>query len=913
MELFKLFGTIALNGVDEAHSALDGITDKASGVGSKLASGVGTAVQTVGGVAKAVGTAAVGAVAATTTAVATIGKSAIENYADYEQLVGGVETLFNQAGMSWSDYAEKMREEGKLTAENASEIYAEYEKLAKGSEIVQENAAQAYTTAGMSANDYMETVTSFSAKLLQDLGGNTVDAANIADKAIRDMSDNANKMGTDMSSIQNAYQGFAKQNYSMLDNLKLGYGGTQQEMARLLADAQELDSTFDADWSIDSKGHLEAEFSDIIEAIHIVQDNMGITGTTAKEAASTIQGSIASMKASWQNLLTGMAYSDSDIGQLISNFTSSLETVADNLLPVIEETLMGIGAAAVDIAPFLVNFVSELVRDVAPNLLKAGAELADTLLTAFAQSLIDTSPILAPIGEMILGVKDSLADVFDSLKENIDWDSVFSDLQGILEKVCGFITGMADGFAKFVDYATTDGTALNDLFVGIKDSVGGLVEKISDALKNIFGMLGENINWDSLFAGLEEALEVACGLIETIVGGIEDLVEYATTEGTPLNEFFSGIKEAAQDVVDWFKENWGGIAETFDGLKDKIGDACEKVIGAFSGIIDAINDNDGISKTLTWLKESVLDPLAEAFGALVDAGSTVAEIIGNVIAAIIEAASSDETLIGKLVKWIGEDLKIAFDNVKQAAEFLANFLNGDMDAAFENIKKIGENVSEAWKNNFELVKGILEEIIELFQINFQEGVDAMTGVFSTTQLNKEDVTLLGDLKPGETPAGNGIPNFTAGMGGWTPTANKLEQAGPYLAEQAGPQRVGSGSSSGKSNLSTPNKGSKKTVELYASGAVLTKPTAFGLNPYSGKTMVGGEDGAEAIAPIDVLQGYVSEAVEAKTSGMNDTLNRILDALIVMNDNMGANMREAMDGVSLRMNNRELARAVKAVT
>lgn len=698
--------------------------------------------------------------------------------------------------------------------------------------------------------------------------------------------------------------------------MNIMYGGTQQEMFRLLSDAKEIDSTFDAVFSIDNKGHLEAEFSDIIEAIHIIQDNMGITGTTAKEASKTITGSISSMKAAWSNLVTGMANPDADLGRLIGDFTGSLETAADNLLPRIEETLLGIGAAAEEIVPFFADFAIKLVKDVAPGLIQSGIDMADMLLTSFAQGLIDTSPILAPIGEMILDVKESIADVFDTLKENIDWESVFGGLQNTLETVCGFVTNLADGFAKFVDYATTEGTALNDLFVGIKESVGGLVEKISDSLKNIFSMLGENINWDSLFAGLEEALEVACGLIETIVGGIESLVEYATTEGTPLNDFFKGIKDAAQEVVDWFKENWGGIAETFDGLKDKVGDAGEKVIGAFATIIDAVNDNDGISKTLTWLKDSVLTPLADAFVAVVDAGSTVAEIIGNVIAAIIEAASSDETLIGKLVKWIGEDLKIAFDNVKQAAEFLANFLNGDMDAAFENIKKIGENVAEAWKNNFELVKGILEEIIELFQINFQEGVDAMTGVFSTTQLNKEDVTLLGDLKPGETPTGNGIPDFTAGMGGWTPTANKLEQAGPARPEQAGPVLVnnsGSGGSAGKStNRSAANKASKK-VELYASGAVLTKPTAFGLNPYTGKTMVGGEDGDEAIAPIEVLQGYVSEAVEAKTSGMNDTLNRILDALIVMNDNMGANMREAMDGVSLRMNNRELARAVKAVT
>lgn len=770
MELFKLFGTIALNGVDETHSALDGITNKASGIGSKIASGVGS-------VAKTVGTAAVGAVAATTTAVAAIGKAAVSSYAEYEQLVGGVDTLFKESSQKVQDYADN-----------------------------------AYKTAGMSANAYMDTVTSFSASLLQGLGGDTEAAAEMANTAITDMSDNANKMGTDMASIQNAYQGFAKKNYTMLDNLKLGYGGTASEMARLVNESGVLGDSI----TVTAETVNNVSFDKIIEAIHVVQEEMGIAGTTAKEAATTISGSLSSVKASWSNLLTGMSSDDADISQLVGNLTDSIETAASNLLPRITETIGGIGEAAVQLAPVFAESISKLVSDIAPDLLQAGIELADALLTSFANSLGDISPILEPVGQMILEVKESIS--------------------------------------------------------------------------NIFSTLGDSINWDSLFSGMQTALEVVCELVTTVVGGLEDLVAYATTEGTPLNDFFLNLKETASQVVTWFKENWGGLSETFNGVTEKIAGAYEELIEAYNKIISAVNEDNGVADALTWIKNNVVDPLAEAFGALVDAAGSVAGIIGDVFAAIIDAAKNDETLIGKVVQWIGTDLKLAFDNVKNAAELLANFLNGDMESAMENIKQIGENVAESWKNAFDLVKGILQEIIQLFQTNFQSGVDAASGLFDTVQMNKEDVTLLGDL--GVTQTTN-QPDFSIGSVG-----------GEYLFDNI--------TSKGGTKGSTTKSASKNTQEFYASGAVLTEPTAFGLNPYTGKTMIGGESGAEAIAPIDTLQGYVSEAVEAKTSGMNDTLNRILDALVVMNDNMGANMREAMEGVSLRMNNRELARAVKGV-
>lgn len=284
-------------GCKQATEAIDGIDKEAketSGNTDKHFSKMGEAAKKAGAVmAKGL---AVGLAAAATGVVA-LTKAAIEGYAEYEQLIGGVETLFKDSAG-----------------------------------VVEGYANNAYKSAGMSANAYMETITGFSASLLQSLGGDTAKAAEYGNQAVIDMSDNANKMGTSMESIQNAYQGFAKQNYTMLDNLKLGYGGTKEEMQRLLDDAEKI-SGIKYDIS---------NFGDITQAIHTIQTELGITGTTAKEAASTISGSTAMMKASWDNLVVGIADDNADFDTLISNFVESASTAMGNLIPRIEIALNGV-------------------------------------------------------------------------------------------------------------------------------------------------------------------------------------------------------------------------------------------------------------------------------------------------------------------------------------------------------------------------------------------------------------------------------------------------------------------------------------------------------------------------------------------------------------------------------------------
>lgn len=314
-ELFTLFGRIAID-ASEANETIDGVSQHAGGLKGKFENMGGSATKLFGKIKGALTAAAIAK------AIGDIAKASISAYADYEQMVGGVETLFGTNGKSLEEYA---ADAGKTV----DQISDKYNSLVNAQSIVFDNAKKAYKTAGVSATQYMDTATSFAASLISGLKGDTETAAKLVDLAILDMSDNANKMGTDMASIQNAYQGFAKQNYTMLDNLKLGYGGTQSEMKRLLRDAQKLSG---------QKYNIK-NLNDIIEAIHVIQDEMEITGTTQKEASETISGSWNATKAAWDNLLAGLSDGNADIDSLVKglgesawNTTKNVAKAAGNLL-----------------------------------------------------------------------------------------------------------------------------------------------------------------------------------------------------------------------------------------------------------------------------------------------------------------------------------------------------------------------------------------------------------------------------------------------------------------------------------------------------------------------------------------------------------------------------------------------------
>ena len=350
----------------------------------------------------------IGGVKAVAGAIKNIGQAAIENYGEYEQLVGGVETLFKTSA-----------------------------------DTVMQYASNAYQTAGMSANEYMTTVTAFSASLLQSMGNDTDAAAEKANLAITDMSDNANKMGSSMESIQNAYSGFAKQNYTMLDNLKLGYGGTKEEMQRLLDDANALNAAQGnyTNYTIDS-------YADIVDAIHTVQTEMGITGTTQLEASTTIQGSIASMKAAYDNFITGLGDENADMAELITNLLGSTVTVAENLLPVVERILENIGVVVQEKGPEMIEkFVGYAVEKL-PQVIELGMKMVLAIVSGLAQNLPQLVrsglDMMATVVKTFLG---SIPDIIDVGKQIVKglWEGIKAMGSWIRDKVGSFFSGIVSG------------------------------------------------------------------------------------------------------------------------------------------------------------------------------------------------------------------------------------------------------------------------------------------------------------------------------------------------------------------------------------------------------------------------------------------------------------------------------------
>lgn len=447
------------------------VTRQIDELGDKLSSGMKKGLD----VAAKIGKVAAAGVAAATAGVAALTKEAMAQYSEYEQLVGGVETLFKESAGTVMGYAEN-----------------------------------AYKTAGLSANEYMNTVTSFSASLLQSLDNDTAQAAEKADLAITDMADNANKMGTAMESIQNAYQGFAKQNYTMLDNLKLGYGGTKEEMERLLEDAGKLSGI---KYDISS-------FSDIVDAIHVVQTELGITGTTAKEAATTIQGSINATKSAWANLLTGIADENADVEQLVNNLVDSASTAAENIMPRIEQILSGVGELVAKIVPTIAERIPQLISDVLPKLLRAGMDA----LAGVAQGIGDAMPTLIQCAlDAILtfakGLSQSVPQMFPAVIEIITElaATLLDNLDKIIEAADGIITALIDGLIQGIPALAK---AVPKLAAAIIKALAKLALNFADAGKNII---------ENILHGLKSAWEKVIAWVKNAVSWIKDIFGGATS------------------------------------------------------------------------------------------------------------------------------------------------------------------------------------------------------------------------------------------------------------------------------------------------------------------------------------------------------------------------------------------------
>lgn len=566
MNLLDLYVKITMD-TSGYSKGLDEASGKASSFASKLKSGLATAAK--------VGAAALTAAA---TGVAALTKASIDQYAQYEQLVGGVDTLFKTA-----------------------------------SDKVQQYAANAYKTAGMSANEYMNTVTSFSASLIKSLGGDTEKAAQKADQAITDMADNANKMGTSMEMIQNAYQGFAKQNYTMLDNLKLGYGGTKEEMQRLLKDAEKLSGI---KYDISS-------YADIVDAIHVVQTEMGITGTTAKEAASTISGSLSMAKAAWKNLLTGVGDDTADLGTLIDNLVDSVSTAAGNIVPRIGKILSGMGEVVAQLAPIIAQELPELISTMLPALVSAGAQLLVGLVTGLITALPD---LVAAVPQIVSALASAIsANLPAIMAAGQQLLAMFgSGIQSGVPQMLAQLPVIIDGFLGFITEqlpAVLDKGVemLTELANGIISGIPQLAERLPLIIESFVTFITDNLPV-ILDAGVKLLFNLANGIIAGIPDMVSQLPKIIKSITTTISDNFPKIIRAGFDLLIKLAD---GILNAIPDLTSVLPQVVAAILSGFSSAVSGVFEIgknivmglwDGIKSMGSWIAEQIGDFL----GGIVD-------------------------------------------------------------------------------------------------------------------------------------------------------------------------------------------------------------------------------------------------------------------------------------------------------
>lgn len=563
--------------------------------------------------------------AAATAGVAALSKAALDSYASYEQLVGGVDTLFKES-----------------------------------SATVQQYAAEAYKTAGVSANTYMEQATAFSASLIQALGGDTQAAAQYANQAIMDMSDNANKMGTDIESIQQTYQSLMRGNYAMLDNLKLGYGGTKKELERLVSDAEKLTGQ-----ALDP-----SKFSDIITAIHAVQENLGITGTTALEASTTIEGSLNMTKAAWSNLLTGIADDNADFSGLVDNFVTSVETAASNILPRLQIIFSGIGQLVAALAPVIAQAIPTLITNVLPGL----ATAAGQMLTAFGSALITNLPLLMNSAtQLVMGfltyLQTNLPLILSSGAQIIQTigTGIMTALPLVIPIAASIIQTLVNSFIESTPQMLGAAMSLlQNLATGIAENMPLIAQSAADIITGFLSYLTEN-------------------LPAILSGGVQILTTLANGIISAIPELLAQLPQIISAFVEFI----------ISSLPEIINSGIELLVNFAEGIISAIPD---LVAQLPAIIVAIVTELAAHFPEILESGK---QIIQNLINGII-------SLIGSVGEAMG---RIASTIVNKVSELPGKLL------------EIGRNIIQGLWNG-------ISEKVEWVKSKIRGAVDSIKGVFT---------------------------------------------------------------------------------------------------------------------------------------------------------------------------------------
>ncbi len=519
---------------------------------------------------------AIDAVGRLTKSIFNLGKNAVENFANYEQLIGGVETLFGQS-----------------------------------SKVVEDYANNAYKTAGLNANQYMETITSFSASLLQSLGGDTEKVAQVSDMAVKDMADNSNKLGTSMESIQNAYQGFAKNNYTMLDNLKLGYGGTKTEMERLLADAEKISGV-----------HYDiSNLSDVFNAIHVIQGELKITGTTAAEAEKTIEGSMKATKSAWQNLLTGLA-KGGDLTPLINNLVDGVLNLSKNLIPVVKNVINGIGSLT---SGLLSSVVPQIIKEI-PPLIKSGLPLIINAVSTAIDAIIDVLPDIVDavqglIPEIISGLLTSLPKIIQ-----VGIQTISSLIKGISQMAPQLIKTFPDLLNQSLNAIVQNLPAvvktgldlILSLIKGIVDAVPQLVKTVPTIIKTIIDTLMSRLS-DLVKAGIEILVALINGMVAAMPELIRMLPTIVVTIAETLVRNLPLLIRTGSELIGALIQGLFSMMGNVGNTAYQIGQVILQTLWNLPGQIWNIGVNivqglwEGIAGSFNWIKNKIGEWVGNVF------------------------------------------------------------------------------------------------------------------------------------------------------------------------------------------------------------------------------------------------------------------------------------------------------------
>ena len=669
-----------IGSVKNMNESMKDATNSASKMSSVM-KGIGSSAIKVGK-----GLAVAGAAAAT--AVTALVSKSVGAFADYEQLTGGVETLFGAGGRSVEEYAQSV-------GKSVSDIQGKYDSLMSAQNVVLENANKAYMTAGMSANEYMDTVTGFSASLISSLGGDTNKAADYANSALVDMSDNANKMGTDMESIKNAYQGFAKQNYTMLDNLKLGYGGTQEEMKRLLSDAEKLTG----------QRYDISSFADITQAIHAIQTQMDITGTTAKEASTTISGSWGSLKAAFQNVLVGLTTGEDMFDQSLDALINTAVTFGQNIIPAIKGALSGVGYLIEGLAPVIGETIPPLINDLAPTLANSAVSLISSLVNGLTQNATQFSECLsnmiivavAGISTVVPQLLDAASKIVSNLMQGLT-NSMPQIVNGAVTLIEGLVNGLVNNIPLLIMGAVQLVASLaNGLIANLPRIIDAGVNLITGIVSASYSMMPQIIQ-----NGMQLVVNLAVGLVRAIPQLIAALPRIT-------GAIVKGFKS-----VNWFdlglqliKSIWEGIksigSEMWNGVKEKTSELWGGVKNVVSEKLNNIKSTyDAHGRGLKGATFAAIEGVKEYYRTGYDA---INQLTGGKLGEVVNA-------VGEKMEVVKGKFSEAFGNVKNTVmtifENIKNGITEKISAAVNKVKEIFGSIAEKVSDVWGKIKGIIK-------------------------------------------------------------------------------------------------------------------------------------------------------------------------------------------------------------